>query len=95
MLAAAPDFVGKVDFIVSSPPFISNGQLANGSADYLELEPRAAFDAGPHGISIHERLVREGAGLLRPGTGRRSSISSVSQPISPLPRLRNQSLFLR
>ncbi len=28
---------------------------------------RAAFDGGPYGISIHQRLVRDAADFLRPG----------------------------
>lgn len=69
MFEAIPELVGRVDAIVSSPPFISSGQLAKGSAHLLAHEPRAAFDAGPYGIAIHQRLIKEGAKLLRPDAG--------------------------
>src|SRR5262249_47159364 len=58
---------GKLDGIGCSPPFISTGKLAKESAHLLELEPREAFDAGPYGISIHMRLVKEALPMLRPG----------------------------
>jgi release factor glutamine methyltransferase len=30
-------------------------------------EPREAFDAGPYGISMHQRLAKEAPQMLRPG----------------------------
>ncbi len=69
LFAAVSDFEGKVDAVVSSPPFISTGQLAKGRASLLDLEPRLAFDAGPYGIALHQRLIKEGRALLRPGEG--------------------------
>jgi release factor glutamine methyltransferase len=58
---------GKLDAISCSPPFISTGRLTKDRAYLLEHEPREAFDAGPYGISIHMRVVKEGLGMLRPG----------------------------
>ncbi len=69
MFEAIDELSGDVDAIISSPPFISSGRLASGSRALLEHEPAVAFDAGPYGIGIHQRLVREGAPLLRPGSG--------------------------
>ena len=69
MFAAAQNLRGEVDAIVSSPPFISSTQLNKDRASLLDLEPRAAFDAGPYGIAIHQRLVKEGEAMLRPGSG--------------------------
>ena len=69
MFEAIPLLAGCVDAIVSSPPFISSGQLAKGSAHLLAQEPRAAFDAGPYGIAIHQRLIIDGAKMLRQGSG--------------------------
>jgi release factor glutamine methyltransferase len=57
----------KVDGIICSPPFISTGRLARDRAYLLEHEPREAFDAGPYGISIHQRVVKECLPLLRAG----------------------------
>jgi methylase of polypeptide subunit release factors len=33
----------------------------------LDNEPREAFDGGPYGISILQRLVREAVDFLKPG----------------------------
>ncbi|WEX10624.1 HemK/PrmC family methyltransferase [Chelativorans sp. AA-79] len=58
---------GGVDMIVSNPPYISTSRLESESAHLLENEPREAFDGGPYGLSIHQRLVREAAPFLKPG----------------------------
>lgn len=60
-----PEFLGQVDAILCSPPFISTGRLAGDRAHLLELEPRTAFDAGPYGISLHKRLVTESKPMLQ------------------------------
>lgn len=58
---------GGIDMVVCNPPYISSSRLANESAHLLENEPRAAFDGGPYGISILQRLVNEAVGYLKPG----------------------------
>lgn len=58
---------GKVAMIVCNPPYISTGRLEGESAHLLESEPREAFDGGPYGISIQQRLVRDAPGFLKPG----------------------------
>ena len=58
---------GRVDMVVCNPPYISTARLEGESAHLLESEPREAFDGGPYGISIQQRLVREAADFLKPG----------------------------
>jgi len=58
---------GKVDVIVCNPPYISTGKLETDRKTLLENEPREAFDGGPYGLSIHQRVIREAVELLRPG----------------------------
>ena len=58
---------GTIDLIVSAPPYISQKRLEGDRAPLLEHEPREAFDGGPYGLSIHQRIIREGAVFLRPG----------------------------
>ncbi len=58
---------GTVDVIVCNPPYISVGRLASDRAVLLEHEPREAFDGGPYGLSIHQRVVKEALPFLRPG----------------------------
>lgn len=59
---------GRVDLIVSNPPYISTSRLLSGDRAHLLLkEPREAFDGGPYGITLHSRLIVEGAGYLKRG----------------------------
>jgi release factor glutamine methyltransferase len=58
---------GKVDAVGCSPPFISTGRLTRDRAYLLEHEPREAFDAGPYGIALHMRVVKECLPMLRVG----------------------------
>lgn len=53
------------DLIVCNPPYISTSRLAERTD--LADEPREAFDGGPYGVTIHQRVAREAHGLLRPG----------------------------
>ena len=58
---------GSVDVVVCNPPYISQGKLATDRAELLEHEPREAFDGGPYGLSIQQRVVKEALPFLRPG----------------------------
>lgn len=58
---------GAVDLIVCNPPYISTSRLEGESAHLLEAEPREAFDGGPYGISIHQRVIRDAVAFLKPG----------------------------
>lgn len=58
---------GTADMIVCNPPYISTARLEGDSAHLLENEPREAFDGGPYGISIHQRLIRDAGAFLKPG----------------------------
>jgi methylase of polypeptide subunit release factors len=52
---------------MSNPPYISTGRLEGDRAHLLDGEPREAFDGGPYGISIHQRLAAEAPAFLKPG----------------------------
>jgi len=58
---------GTIDSVVCGPPFISQTKLAAERAELLKYEPREAFDGGPYGISIQQRVVKEALPFLRPG----------------------------
>lgn len=53
--------------VVCNPPYISEKRLENERAELLALEPREAFSAGPYGLSIHMRVVKDALNFLRPG----------------------------
>jgi release factor glutamine methyltransferase len=58
---------GGVDAIVCNPPYISTSKLSTERASLLEHEPREAFDGGPYGLAIHQRVIKEAVALLKPG----------------------------
>jgi HemK-like putative methylase len=64
---AKDDLAGAVDMIVCNPPYISSSRLDGKSAHLLAQEPREAFDGGPYGISILQRLIRDAVDFLKPG----------------------------
>lgn len=58
----------KANLIIANPPYISTHRLLEGDrAHLLEAEPREAFDGGPYGIALHQRLIAEAPAFLRPG----------------------------
>ena len=61
------DLEGTIDMVISNPPYISSGRLKGDRAFLLAHEPIEAFDGGPFGITIQQRLIRESVGFLRPG----------------------------
>ena len=63
----AAQVAGNIDMIVCNPPYISTGRLTKERAVLLEREPVEAFDGGPYGISIHQRVIKDAANVLRPG----------------------------
>lgn len=60
------ELLGNVDAVVSNPPYISTGKLDTEHASLLEHEPREAFDAGPYGLALHQRIVAAALPFLRP-----------------------------
>jgi release factor glutamine methyltransferase len=56
---------GSVDVVMCNPPYISTGRLAE-RPDLAE-EPRLAFDGGPYGLSIHQRVAKDALPVLRAG----------------------------
>ena len=58
---------GKVDAIVCNPPYISTSRLDKDRASLLEHEPVEAFDGGPYGLSIHQRVIKDALSYVRAG----------------------------
>ena len=56
-----------IDMVVCNPPYISTGKLDRERADLLAHEPREAFDGGPYGVNIFQRVIRDAADFLKPG----------------------------
>ncbi len=62
-----PEFLGRIDVLVCNPPYISSGKLGSMPGEIADFEPPLAFDGGPFGIRILQRLLREAPRFLRPG----------------------------
>lgn len=58
---------GRVTAIVCNPPYISSRKLEQERHEIVEHEPREAFDGGPYGLTIHQRVCREAHRWLQPG----------------------------
>ena len=62
-----PVFHGNVDLLVCNPPYISSKKVDTMPNEIIEFEPRLAFDGGPLGIKILQRLIREAPRFLHKG----------------------------
>ncbi len=58
---------GRLDMVVSNPPYIASGERQTLDAEVREFEPATALFAGPTGVEIYERLIPQAANALRPG----------------------------
>ncbi len=58
---------GKVDAIVSNPPYIAEAEWAGLQPEVREYEPRLALLAGPRGTEFHERLIQDSRDFLVSG----------------------------
>ena len=62
-----PAFHGRVGLLVCNPPYISSKKVDTLAGEIGGFEPRLAFDGGPLGIAILNRVIREAPAYLRPG----------------------------
>jgi len=61
-----PAFHGRVDVLLCNPPYISSGKVDAMQHEISGFEPRLAFDGGPLGVAILQRLIREAPRFLAP-----------------------------
>ncbi|MBW3588572.1 MAG: peptide chain release factor N(5)-glutamine methyltransferase [Actinobacteria bacterium] len=61
------DLRGKLDVVVSNPPYLSDSDLARAPIDVRDHEPRIATTAGPSGLEVATRVIHEARQWLRPG----------------------------
>ncbi len=69
MFAAFPvaTYAGSFQLITCNPPYISSAQVERMPDEIQKFEPREAFDGGPFGIRIINRLYREAPAYLSSG----------------------------
>ncbi len=63
----SPDFHHSVDLIICNPPYILSSNLKTMAPEISEHEPEMAFNGGPFGIKILDRIIKESAQYLKPG----------------------------
>ena len=54
-----------IDAIVCNPPCIFSRRLEKAGAKLLRYEPREAFDGGPYGLLIYQRVIKDALPFLR------------------------------
>lgn len=59
-------YEGKVDMIISNPPYIPTGSLHKLPREIIDHGPRAALDGGPYGVDFYSRLIKEAVPMLKP-----------------------------
>src|SRR6185295_1850008 len=64
---AGQELEGRIDIIVSNPPYIAEADWATLQPEVRLFEPRDALVAGPQGTELHERLLQEAGHYLSPG----------------------------
>jgi release factor glutamine methyltransferase len=62
-----PGLRGRVDVIVSNPPYIPTADLADLPPEVAAHEPMIALDGGPDGLDVVRRIAAESSDWLRPG----------------------------
>lgn len=68
LLAAVPtELRGRVDLIVSNPPYVASTEIATLPADVREFEPRQALVSGRTGTEVLSRIATAARQWLRPG----------------------------
>lgn len=67
LFEALPQHIlGKVDLVVSNPPYVAEGEWCDLPSD-VRWEPREALVAGPRGTEVLERIAAEAGDWLAPG----------------------------
>ncbi|MDO9556494.1 MAG: peptide chain release factor N(5)-glutamine methyltransferase [Coriobacteriia bacterium] len=58
---------GRVDVIVSNPPYIPSADLQDLPTEVLGFEPHLALDGGPDGLDVARRIWTQACAWLKPG----------------------------
>jgi release factor glutamine methyltransferase len=80
---------GRIDVIVSNPPYIAEAEWATLQPEVRLFEPRGALVAGPQGTELHERLLQEagrylvlgGALIMEVGVGQARAMRRIVERI--------------
>ena len=62
-----PELRGRVDVVVSNPPYIPSADMAALPDEVARFEPVEALDGGPDGLDVVRRIAAQAGEWLRPG----------------------------
>lgn len=62
-----PSFMGKVDLVVTNPPYLSFDEIMTAAPDVRDHEPRLATTSEPSGAEVSQRIIEEAIRWLQPG----------------------------
>ena len=60
---------GRVDLVISNPPYIPRGTLDGLAPEISQHEPRGALDGGTDGCDFYRAIVPAAISFLKPGLG--------------------------
>ena len=63
----APAFLGKLDLIVSNPPYVTTAEMETLEPSVKDFEPHLALDGGQDGLDFYRAIVRNYYDVLNPG----------------------------
>ncbi len=66
-MQAPPAFLGKFDMIVSNPPYIPAGEMADLPASVKDFEPHMALEGGTDGLDFYRAIAKNFRNALKPG----------------------------
>lgn len=61
------DLRGRIDCVVTNPPYVRSDDLAALQPEVRDFEPEMALVAGPDGTEIAERIIHQAPEYLKPG----------------------------
>jgi release factor glutamine methyltransferase len=64
--AALSDGQQGFDLVVSNPPYIPAGEVADLMADVADFEPHLALDGGADGLAAYREIIRSLHGIMQP-----------------------------
>ena len=64
-----PALMGSFDLVVSNPPYVPTGVLADLPSEVTRFEPELALDGGEDGLDLFRRLINWCLIALKPGGG--------------------------
>ncbi len=64
--ALPPELAGRVDLVISNPPYLAHAELADLDPTVADWEPHHALVAGPSGLEAIEAVVEGALRWLRP-----------------------------